>query len=108
MSSLSRAFLSDVDLQPGKPPLLRVEATGDPLRCAAEHREALRAVVLQHGSVLVRGLRLRDAAEIGAVYGQLATDRMTEREPLAPARPYSDGVYPSSPGPPTQPMCMHH
>ena len=108
MSSSSRAFLLDVDLQPGKPPILRVEATGDPPSWAAEHREALRAVVIKHGSVLVRGLRLRDAAEISAVFRRLSTGLMTEREAFAPRRTYSDGVHSSTPWPANQPMCMHH
>ena len=108
MSSSSSASLLDVDLQPGRPPMLRAEATGDAPGWAAEHRDALRAVVAEHGSVLVRGLGLRDAAEVGAVFRRLATGLMTEREAFAPRRTYSDGVYSSSKWPPNQPMCMHH
>ena len=100
--------LLDVDLQPGKPPMLRAEAPGDAPSWAAEHRDALRAVVAEHGSVLVRGLGLRDAAEIAAVYARLATGLMTEKEAFAPRRTYSDGVYSSSKWPSNQPMCMHH
>ncbi|MGW5275916.1 TauD/TfdA family dioxygenase [Streptomyces sp. NPDC004044] len=108
MSSLSTASLVDVEREPGKPPLLRAEATGDAPGWAAEHRDALRAVVAEHGSVLVRGLGLRDAAGTGAVFSRLATGLMTEKEVFAPRRPYSDGVYSSSKWPPNQPMCMHH
>lgn len=108
MSSSSRAFLPDVALQPGKPPMLQAEATGDQPSWAAEHREALRAVVIEHGSVLVRGLGLRDAAEVGAVFRRLATSLMTEREAFASRRTYSDGVYSSSTWPQNQLMCMHH
>src|SRR6266567_4208389 len=108
MSSSSRAFLPDVDLQPGKPPMLQAEAPGDPPNWVAKHREALRAVVIEHGSVLVRGLGLRDATEIGAVFRRLASSLMTEREAFAPRRTYSDGVYSSSTWPSNQPMCMHH
>ncbi|MCX5345442.1 TauD/TfdA family dioxygenase [Streptomyces atratus] len=108
MSFMSTASLVDVELEPGKPPLLRAEATGDALSWAAEHRDALRAVVDEHGSVLVRGLGLRDAAETGAVFSKLATGLMTEKEVFAPRRTYSDGVYSSSTWPPNQPMCMHH
>jgi alpha-ketoglutarate-dependent taurine dioxygenase len=108
MSSSSRAFLPDVDLQPGKPPMLQAEATGDPPSWAAEHREALRAVIIEHGSVLVRGLGLRDAAEVGAVFRRLATGLMTEREAFASRRTYSEGVYSSSTWPQNQLMCMHH
>jgi alpha-ketoglutarate-dependent taurine dioxygenase len=108
MSSSSRAFLPDVDLQPGKPPMLQAEATGDPPSWAAEHREALRAVVIEHGSVLVRGLGLRDVDEVGAVFRRLATSLMIEREAFASRRTYSAGVYSSSMWPQNQLMCMHH
>jgi hypothetical protein len=80
MSSLSRTFLSGVDLQPGKPPILRADANGDSLDWAAEHREALRAFVTEHGAVLVRGLGLRDADETAAVFRRFANGLMTERE----------------------------
>lgn len=54
MSSSSPASLFDVDHRPGRPPVLRAETTGDAPGWAAEHRDALRAVVTEHGSVLVR------------------------------------------------------
>ncbi|WPW27135.1 TauD/TfdA family dioxygenase [Streptomyces atratus] len=108
MSFMSTASLVDVEPEPGKPPLLRAEANGDAPSWAVEHRDALRALVAEHGSVLVRGLGLRDAAETGAVFSKLATGLMTEKEVFAPRRTYSDGVYSSSPWPPNQPMCMHH
>jgi len=108
MSSSSPASLLDVDLLPGRPPILRAEGTGDAPSWATEHRDALRAVVAEHGSVLVRGLGLHDAAEIAGVLRRLATGLMTEKEAFAPRRTYSDGVYSSSKWPPKQPMCMHH
>jgi alpha-ketoglutarate-dependent taurine dioxygenase len=108
MSFSSPAALLDVDLQPGKPPVLRAEATDDAPSWAAEYRDALRAVVAEHGSVLVRGLGLREVAEIGAVFRQLATGLMTEREAFASRQTYSEGVYSSSKWPSNQPMCMHH
>ncbi|HVE95461.1 MAG TPA: TauD/TfdA family dioxygenase [Pseudonocardiaceae bacterium] len=108
MSSSSLASRLDVERQPGKPPMLRAEASGDAPSWAAEHRDALRTVVAEHGSVLVRGLGLRDAAEIGAVFQRLATGLMTEKEAFASRRTYSDGVYSSSKWPSNQPMCMHH
>jgi len=99
--------LLNVDLQPGKPPILRAEAAGDPARWAAEHRDALRSFVAEHGSLLVRGLGLRDAAETEAVFRQLGS-LMLETEAFAPRRCYAPGVYSSSTWPPNQPMCMHH
>src|SRR5450631_3708023 len=109
MSSSSPASLLDVDLQPGKPPMLRAAVTGDGPSWAAVHRDALRAVVAEHGAVLVRGLGLRDAAEVAAVFRGLATaGLMIEREAFAERQTYAEGVYSSSKWPPNQPMCMHH
>jgi alpha-ketoglutarate-dependent taurine dioxygenase len=105
---MTSLLLPDLDLQPGRPPLLRAEADGDAPRWAAEHRDALRAAVVEHGSVRVRDLGLRDAAEVGAVFRQLATRLMSETEAFAPRQAVSDGVYSSSTWPQNQPMCMHH
>jgi alpha-ketoglutarate-dependent taurine dioxygenase len=108
MTYPSPAALLDPHRRPGAPPMLRVEPTGDPPGWAAEHRDALRAAVTEHGSVLVRGLGLRDAADTGAVFHRLASALMAEKEAFAPRRSYLDGVYSSSTWPPNQPMCMHH
>jgi hypothetical protein len=77
--------LLDIDRQPGKAPIVRAEAPGDGLSWVAEHRDALRAAVAEHGSVMVRGLDLHNAPEVSAVFRRLATGLMTERErPLRP------------------------
>ncbi|MFF5476547.1 TauD/TfdA family dioxygenase [Streptomyces sp. NPDC012935] len=98
----------DVDLQPGKPPILRADSSGDAASWAAEHRDAVRAVVAEHGSVLVRGLGPGGQTETAAVFRRLAAALMTEKEAFASRRTYADGVYSSSKWPPHQPMCMHH
>jgi alpha-ketoglutarate-dependent taurine dioxygenase len=87
--------------------MLRVDAIDDGSRWAAEHRDSLRAAIGQHGSLVVRGLGLRDAAGGEAVFRQLGS-LMTEREAFASRRTYSDGVYSASKWPPNQHMCMHH
>src|SRR6266480_3008643 len=107
MASSSLTLPLNVDVRPGKPPMLRVDATGDAPRWAAEHRDALHTAVVEHGSLLVRGLGLRDVAETEAVFRQLGS-LMTEKEAFAARRSYSHGVYSSSKWPPNQPMCMHH
>lgn len=108
MSSSFPASLLDVQRRPGTPPILRTETPGDTPTWAGEHSDALRTVVAEHGSLLVRGLGLRDATEAGAVFRELATGLMTEREAFASRRTYSEGVYSSSKWPANQPMCMHH
>ncbi|MFE9018027.1 TauD/TfdA family dioxygenase [Streptomyces sp. NPDC007808] len=100
----------DVEVQPGKPPILRTGSVDDAVGWAAEHRAELHAIVAEHGSVLVRGLGLSDRAECVAVFRQLAVapGLMIEKEAFASRRAYADGVYSSSKWPPNQPMCMHH
>jgi alpha-ketoglutarate-dependent taurine dioxygenase len=107
MSSPFPTSLLNIDLRPGRPPMLWVEAAGDAPRWAAEYRNALRAATTGHGSLLIRGLPLRNADEIEAVFRALGS-LMTEKEAFAPRRKYSDRVYSSSKWPPNQPMCMHH
>jgi len=89
--------------------MLQPDALGEGLSWVAAHRDALRAVVTEHGVVLVRGLGLGDTAEVAAVFRALAaTGLMIEREAFAERQTYSEGVYSSTKWPPTQPMCMHH
>jgi alpha-ketoglutarate-dependent taurine dioxygenase len=88
--------------------VLRADGAGSAAGWAAEHRDSLRAVVAEHGSVLVRGLGLRDADEAGAVFRRLADGLITEREAFASRRTYADGVYSASKWPANQQMCMHH
>ncbi|TFE49117.1 TauD/TfdA family dioxygenase, partial [Streptomyces sp. ICN441] len=109
MSSSSQASLLDVESRPGRPPVLRVESPGDAASWAAGQRDALRSLVAERGAVLVRGLGLREADQVGAVFQQLAGGPlMSEREAFAAREPYRDGVYSSTTWPPNQPMCMHH
>jgi alpha-ketoglutarate-dependent taurine dioxygenase len=98
----------DISLEPGSPPLLSAAPGGDPEGWAAEHHDALRAAVAAHGCVLVRGLGLAEPGAMAAVFRRLAHSLMPEREPFAPRRRYTDGVYSSSKWPPNQQMCMHH
>ena len=108
MSHSSLASPMDVELRPGKPPEVRAETGGDTGSWAAAHRNKLRTMVAVHGSVLVRGLGLHDAAQTGAVFRRLAASLMPEREAFAPRLSYPGGVYSATPWPPNQQMCMHH
>jgi alpha-ketoglutarate-dependent taurine dioxygenase len=99
MTHASATSVLDVDLQPGKPPILRADALPD--------AAALRSFVAEHGALLVRGLGLRDVAAAEAVFRQLG-DLKLEREAFAPRRRYADGLYSATKWPPNQPMCQHH
>src|SRR5438445_4894559 len=107
MSSSSPTSTLNVEMRPGKLPMLRVDAPDDAPRWAAEHRDALRAAVVQHGSLLVRGLGLRDVAGTEAVFRQLGS-LMTERGALAARRRDSNGVSSASTWPPNQHMWIHY
>ena len=104
MSYPAPVSLLGIDRQPDKPPMLWADASGDARGWAAEHKDTLRAVVAEHGSVMVRGLGLRDAAEVSAVFGQLSTGLMIEKEAFASRRVYAEGVYSSATWPANQPM----
>ncbi|HEX3649609.1 MAG TPA: TauD/TfdA family dioxygenase, partial [Pseudonocardiaceae bacterium] len=108
MSSSSPGALLNLDVRPGRPPILFADGAGDPNAWAAEHRAALRAVVAEHGAVLVRGLGLGDAAGAEAVFRRLADGLLADQEAFAARHRYADGVYSSAAWPPNQPMCMHH
>ncbi len=97
----------DVGLKRGKPPMLRLDSPGDAVGWVAEQRNALRAAVVEHGALLVRGLGLRDVAGAEAVFRQLG-DLMTETEGFAHRERLAPGVYSASKWPANQQMCMHH
>ncbi|MGW2562998.1 TauD/TfdA family dioxygenase [Streptomyces sp. NPDC001514] len=106
--TIPAASLLQAESNPGELPIQHTETPHDAPTWAAEHRHALRTLVTEHGSVLVRGLGLHDAAQAGAVFDRLSTGLMTEREAFAPRHTYTPGVYSSSTWPASQPMCMHH
>ncbi|GHB72781.1 protein AmbD [Streptomyces viridiviolaceus] len=101
---------TNLDLHPGKPPVLHVHlhTSHDVPGWAAEHRHVLRGLVTDHGALLVRGLGLRDPGQAGAVFQRLVPGLMTEKEAFAPRHTCAPGVYSSTPWPANQPMCMHH
>lgn len=108
MSSSTAQTSLDIDVQPGRPAVLQVDPSGSAASWAAENRDALRASVAEHGAVLVRGLGLKDAAEVADVFRALGGTLMVDMEAVATREEYSDGVYGATPWPPNQPMCMHH
>ncbi|MGI9062574.1 MAG: TauD/TfdA family dioxygenase [Pseudonocardiaceae bacterium] len=95
------------DAVPGAPPIVSVAADGAQ-GLLVGRRADLRAVVAEHGAVLVRGLDLRDADDVATASRQLTTTLLTEREGFAPRDIYPGGVYSGSAWPAGQPMCMHH
>ncbi|WP_432077267.1 TauD/TfdA family dioxygenase, partial [Streptomyces wuyuanensis] len=109
MTSPAPATLPEATCQPGKPPILAIDIPDDTSAWIAAHGSALRSLVAEHGAILVRGLGLRDADQVGAAFRQLGGGTlMPDTEAFAAREKYADGVYSSSAWPPNQPMCMHH
>ncbi len=92
----------------GRPAVLSAPPGGEPARWAGTHRDALRAVVAEHGAVLVRGLGLRTADDVAATFRALSDALVEEREAFAPREVRAPGVHSATPWPANQPMCMHH
>jgi alpha-ketoglutarate-dependent taurine dioxygenase len=92
----------------GRVPTLHTSAGGDAPAWAAEHRAALRAMVTEHGSVLVRGLGLAERAEVEAVFRSLAPELTIEREAFEARGVHAEGVYTASRWTASQQMCSHH
>ncbi len=108
MTSPTRTDRLPVIDQPGLPPTLTVSAPADVRRWAAEHRDAVRAAVAEHGSLLIRGLGLRTNDDVRSAANGLVTAFMSEREAFAARSDLGSGLYSSSTWPANQPMCMHH
>lgn len=94
--------------EPGGPPILRVRTVDDRDAWTDEARQGLLSALVDHGAVLVRGLELRDASDLGTVLARLGVRPVAEKETFAQRETYAPGVYAASPWPPNQPMCMHH
>jgi alpha-ketoglutarate-dependent taurine dioxygenase len=93
---------------PGSPPLMEVDAPTDSGNWVARNREALRAAVATRGSVLIRGVQLRDTSDVAPLLDDLHATPVTEREAFAPRQQHAAGVYSASKWPANEPMCMHH
>ncbi|MFE6636044.1 TauD/TfdA family dioxygenase [Streptomyces tendae] len=91
-----------------EPPVVEADGSTDAAVWTAEHRDALRDLVAEHGALTVRELGLRTPADVEAVLHRLADRTATEREAFAARDTHAPGVYSSSAWPPNQPMCMHH
>ncbi|MEU8640817.1 MULTISPECIES: TauD/TfdA family dioxygenase [unclassified Streptomyces] len=97
-----------LELEPGRPALLRVRDTDDPAGWTAASREGLASALAEHGAVVIRGLALHDTTDVAALLDRLGVQPMAEEETFAAREAYGPGLYSASPWPPNQPMCMHH
>ncbi len=107
MTNATGTTALEVELGGGRPPILRVDPSGDAVRWVGEQRDALRSAVIEHGALLVRGLGLRDAAGTVKVFHRLGA-LMPETEGFAHRERIAQCVYTAAKWPANQQMCMHH
>src|SRR3954470_1623670 len=100
MSSLVEAY---APLLEGRPPVLRAYANSDTEGWVADNLDILHAALRGHGTVVVRGLDVTDAAQAGRLAKLITTELITERESFAPRTAYAPQVYTSSAWPANQP-----
>lgn len=98
----------DMRFATGRPPLVVAPQGPDPEGWLAQHHAVLRGAVAHHGAVLVRGLGLRDHAQVAAVFRRVGGEPMIEREAFAERERHPGGLYSATTWPANQPMCMHH
>lgn len=96
-----------LDVRPGRP-AIAMAGGRPPTDWMSANRESLRAAVLEHGAVLVRGLGLRDVPGAGATFARLGNQPFVEREAFAARTQFGPGLYSSTTWPAQQQMCMHH
>jgi alpha-ketoglutarate-dependent taurine dioxygenase len=95
-------------VEPGKPPILEVTATGPAADWIAAHIYDLYAVLLRYGAVLVRGLNVADPAALAAVRDRMSPRPVADIEPFARRLDHGGGVMSSAEWPADQPMNPHH
>ncbi|WP_435971481.1 TauD/TfdA family dioxygenase [Streptomyces sp. Qhu_M48] len=93
---------------PTAPTPYETEAAEGLTHWAVEQRDTLRALVAERGSLMVRGLGLREVSDLRVLARHLTAGAVTEREAFAAREAYGEGLYSSATWPPNQPMCMHH
>ncbi|MDL5158357.1 TauD/TfdA family dioxygenase [Actinomycetospora termitidis] len=100
---------ANLDLRAGHPPILHSDGGADPVGWTAHHRNEVRQILARYGSVLVRGLGLRDHAQTAAVMSRLTSSGLLpEREPFAPRTQLGQGLQSATPWPASQQMCLHN
>ncbi|MCX5385399.1 TauD/TfdA family dioxygenase [Streptomyces sp. NBC_00083] len=88
----------------GRPPVLHTGPSD------AEHLPApeVRALLAEHGAVLVRGLGLAEPADLAVAARALGVRGTTEREGFTGRQAHPDGVYSTSEWAAEDQLCMHH
>ncbi|MGI9585806.1 MAG: amino acid adenylation domain-containing protein, partial [Acidimicrobiia bacterium] len=98
----------NLDVQPERSPVIRVDSQAVLPMWVSDNRESLLDLVIEYGSVLVRGLELADPTEVGVLASGLVDNVMQPTEAFAPREALPGATFSSSAWPANQQMCMHH
>jgi alpha-ketoglutarate-dependent taurine dioxygenase len=99
------------EIEAGRPALTRVPATTDLAEACGwlkEHEQQLRAALLEHGTIFLRGLPVATSEDVAQVRDILIPRRTPYREKATPRSDYGNGVFSSTDLPPAQPIRMHN
>jgi alpha-ketoglutarate-dependent taurine dioxygenase len=94
--------------RPAGAPLTVPVDGGDPGMFVAAHREELRALLLRHGAVLLRGLDWDDTEALATTRTALGAASASAREWFAARRDLGGQVYTTPEWEPEREMCLHH
>ncbi|MFL6120016.1 TauD/TfdA family dioxygenase [Actinophytocola sp.] len=101
----------EVLVEDGRTALVQVSDVDD-MGAAREwltaHRPALRAAMVDHGAVLVRGLPVTATEEFAQARDLLIDQRVAYREKATPRSDFGDGVFSSTNLPPAQAIEQHN
>jgi alpha-ketoglutarate-dependent taurine dioxygenase len=101
----------DVRCRPGSPAVLVTpgfDDLDDALAWLTRQRAAIRAELLHQGSLMIRGLPVRDTAGFAAARDILMPQRTGYREKATPRTDFGAGVFSSTDLPAAQPIRLHN
>lgn len=96
---------------PGRPPIIRTPRLADQASARSwlvEHMEAIRAELLCHGHLLIRGLPIKRQEHFAELRDILVRRRAAYKEKATPRSDYGADVYSSTDLPPVQPIRQHN
>lgn len=99
MNSTPQAVELELQISVGKPVILAAPQLPDmnaALGWLAEHRQALRGILLRYGHLLVRGLPIDSAQDFAAVRDGFFEQRAQYKEKATPRRSFGNDIYSST------------
>ncbi|MGW7754521.1 TauD/TfdA family dioxygenase [Streptomyces violaceusniger] len=100
-----------VELHSGKPPMVAVPPGLSHVAALAwleDRRTAIRTELLRHGSVLLRGLPVRESGQFAEIRDLMVERRASYREKATPRSDYGADIYSSTDLPPMQSIRLHN